>query len=39
LGKLILVYVVCLFGFVIWIGLGISWLFFHGIMPPTGVTP
>ena len=38
-GKLILVYVVCLFGFVIWIGLGISWLFFHGIMPPTGVTP
>lgn len=23
------VYVVCLFGFVVWIGLAISWLFFH----------
>jgi uncharacterized membrane protein YadS len=31
LGRLALVYVVCLFGFVIWIGLGISWLFFHGV--------
>jgi len=39
LGKLIAVYVVCLFGFVIWIGLGISWLFFHGIVPPLGGTP
>ena len=28
LGRLALVYVVCLFGMVIWIGLGISWLFF-----------
>jgi hypothetical protein len=27
--------VVCLFGFIIWIGLVISWIFFHGIMPPT----
>jgi len=35
LGKLALVYVVSLFGFVIWIGLAISWLFFHG-MPATG---
>jgi uncharacterized membrane protein YadS len=35
LGKLALVYVVSLFGFVIWIGLGISWLFFHG-MPAGG---
>lgn len=35
LGKLVAVYVVCLFGFVIWIGLGISWLFFHGVMPPS----
>ena len=34
LAKLALVYVVCLFGFVIWIGLVISWLFFHGVMPP-----
>jgi uncharacterized membrane protein YadS len=35
LGRLALVYVVSLFGFVIWIGLAISWLFFHG-MPATG---
>jgi uncharacterized membrane protein YadS len=35
IGKLALVYLVCLFGFIIWIGLVISWIFFHGIMPPT----
>jgi uncharacterized membrane protein YadS len=35
IGKLALVYVVCLFGFIIWIGLVISWVFFHGILPPT----
>lgn len=29
IARLALVYVVCLFGFVIWIGLVISWLFFH----------
>lgn len=34
LGKLALVYVVCLFGFIIWIGLIISWIFFHGVKPP-----
>ncbi|VTS07402.1 putative sulfate exporter family transporter [Tuwongella immobilis] len=34
LGKLALVYVVCLFGFIIWIGLAISWLFFAGMLPP-----
>jgi uncharacterized membrane protein YadS len=34
IGRLALVYVVCLFGFVIWLGLGISWLFFHGVLPP-----
>jgi len=34
LGKLAAVYVVSLFGFVIWVGLAISWLFFHGIKPP-----
>jgi uncharacterized membrane protein YadS len=34
IGKLAAVYVVCLFGFIIWIGLAISWLFFHGVMPP-----
>ncbi|MEZ6143137.1 MAG: putative sulfate exporter family transporter [Zavarzinella sp.] len=31
LGRLALVYIVSLFGFVIWIGLAISWLFFHGV--------
>ncbi|CAH2601608.1 putative sulfate exporter family transporter [Rhodovastum atsumiense] len=34
LGKLALVYVVSLFGFVIWVGLAISWIFFHGVTPP-----
>jgi uncharacterized membrane protein YadS len=35
LGKLALVYAVSLFGFVIWFGLLVSWLFFHGVKPPT----
>ena len=34
LGRLAAVYVVCLFGFIIWFGLFISWLFFHGVKPP-----
>src|SRR5271170_6800972 len=34
LGKLAAVYVVSLFGFVIWVGFVISWLFFAGIKPP-----
>jgi len=34
IGKLAAVYVVCLFGFIIWIGLLISWIFFHGVKPP-----
>jgi len=34
MGRLAVVYVVCLAGFIIWIGLFISWLFFHGITPP-----
>ena len=33
-GKLAAVYLVSLFGFVIWIGLIISWIFFDGIKPP-----
>jgi len=33
-GKLAAVYFVSIFGFVIWVGLGISWLFFHGVTPP-----
>jgi uncharacterized membrane protein YadS len=34
IGKLAAVYLVSLFGFVIWVGLLISWLFFSGIRPP-----
>ncbi|SIO43406.1 Uncharacterized membrane protein YadS [Singulisphaera sp. GP187] len=34
IGRLALVYVISLFGFIIWIGLAISWLFFHGAQPP-----
>ena len=34
LGKLAAIYVVCLFGFIIWVGLLVSWIFFHGVKPP-----
>lgn len=34
LGKLAAVYLISLFGFVIWVGLLISWLFFNGVKPP-----
>jgi uncharacterized membrane protein YadS len=34
IGKLAAVYVVSLFGFVIWVGLAISYLFFAGVHPP-----
>lgn len=34
IGKLAAVYIVSLFGFVIWVGLLISWLFFGGVHPP-----
>src|SRR5262249_49509842 len=34
IGRLALVYVISLFGFIIWIGLAISWIFFHGMRPP-----
>jgi uncharacterized membrane protein YadS len=34
IGKLALVYVLSLFGFIIWIGLFISYLFFNGVKPP-----
>jgi uncharacterized membrane protein YadS len=33
-GKLAAVYLLSLFGFVIWVGLLISWLFFSGFKPP-----
>jgi hypothetical protein len=34
IAKLAAVYVLCLFGFIIWVGLLISWLFFRGLLPP-----
>jgi len=34
IGKLAAVYVVSLFGFVIWVGLAISFVFFGGVKPP-----
>lgn len=34
IGRLAAVYLICLFGFIIWIGLAISWIFFHGVKPP-----
>jgi hypothetical protein len=34
IGRLAVVYLVCLFGFIIWVGLAISWIFFHGVKPP-----
>jgi len=33
-GRLAAVYFVSLFGFVIWVGLLISWIFFSGVKPP-----
>jgi uncharacterized membrane protein YadS len=34
IGRLALVYLVCLFGFIIWVGLAVSWIFFQGVRPP-----
>ena len=34
IGRLAAVYFVSLFGFVIWVGLLISWIFFAGVTPP-----
>jgi hypothetical protein len=34
IGKLAGVYLLSLFGFVVWVGLVISWLFFAGVKPP-----
>src|SRR5262245_3734758 len=35
IGRLAAVYVLALFGFVIWVGLVISFIFFAGVKPPT----
>jgi len=34
IGKLAAVYLLSLFGFIIWVGLLISWLFYGGVKPP-----
>jgi len=34
IGRLAAVYLLCLFGFVIWVGLAISLIFFAGVKPP-----
>jgi uncharacterized membrane protein YadS len=34
IGKLAAVYLLCLFGFIIWVGLLIAWLFYGGVKPP-----
>jgi hypothetical protein len=34
IGKLAAIYLLCLFGFVIWVGLVISFIFFAGVKPP-----
>ncbi len=34
IAKLAAVYLLCLFGYIVWIGLAISFLFFHGMLPP-----
>ena len=34
IGRLAAVYAICLFGFIIWVGLLISWVFVHGVRPP-----
>ena len=34
IGRLAIVYIVCLFGFILWVGLFISYAFFHGMTPP-----
>jgi hypothetical protein len=34
IGRLVAVYAVGLFGFIIWFGLVISWMFFGGVHPP-----
>lgn len=35
MGRIVTVYAVALFGFILWVGLFISWIFYHGIHPPT----
>jgi len=34
MGRIVAVYALCLFAFILWVGLLISWIFYHGITPP-----
>jgi uncharacterized membrane protein YadS len=34
IGRVMAVYGFCVFGFIIWIGLFICWVFYHGVAPP-----
>ncbi|AFM27399.1 putative sulfate exporter family transporter [Desulfomonile tiedjei] len=34
MGRIVWVYAIALFAFILWVGLFISWLFYHGITPP-----
>jgi hypothetical protein len=34
MARIVWVYAVALFGFILWVGLFISWLFYKGITPP-----
>ena len=34
LGKVVLIYIVCLFGFILWVGLLVSWIFYGNIPVP-----
>jgi len=34
MGRIVGAYAVCLFAFILWVGLFISWIFYHGITPP-----
>jgi len=34
MGRIVGVYAACLFLFILWVGLFISWVFYHGITPP-----
>ncbi|MCL6635792.1 MAG: YeiH family protein, partial [Peptococcaceae bacterium] len=34
MGRIVGVYAVCLFAFILWVGLFISWVFYHGVTPP-----
>jgi uncharacterized membrane protein YadS len=34
LGKIVLIYLICLFGFILWIGLFVSWVFYWNVPVP-----